>query len=216
MANSASLSDDPCGIVHAVGISAECAGRLREAGLLHAAAYVQDATSSLRLAMQRALSRAQQIPVMQEAQDEHEQLIVEDGRTTGTMLVPTRIVLGNHLHCGSGLQVEAGSFRGRIPTIAQRDLGMALLASSKAIAFVGDDLCAALLRRALATLGWVEATTRSRWATSDLGAATVVRLMRAGLSAPALRMSRTPSLDQTTLGLIADLGWHPEVTPRAL
>jgi hypothetical protein len=127
-----------------------------------------------------------------------------DGRKTGFILVP---VAG-----GGGRLAAVEGRRGAHPLTVPpaHDLAWDLLASDAAARFAANAPHAALLAHALSSTGWFSSARRARWATSPLGAMTIVRLLRRGSAVAALSPA-TSLLSVEVLELIEGLGWQPEL-----
>ncbi len=186
----------------------ECEQSLREAGLVHAAAHAHAAAGSLRLAQRSVLHRdaADRTIVMTADGRESEELSLADGRRTGIMLTSADGLIGER----STLDAASTTMAMEMPTIACHDLGIDLLASRDAILFASNDLDAALLKSAIGLVGWVSPQRACRWATSRLGASTIVRLMRRGRPCPTLAATASGLLDLDVVRLLRSLGWRPE------
>ena len=207
--------DGRCAASHAIDAAAECEAWLREAGMHVAAVQAHDATATLRLARRTCLERRRRDGDPSLDGSRWEALVTEAGHDTGVALMPLEMgVACRGRVTPDGRFTAAPGTRLAIPTIAHRDLGWELTTSPAAIDLATDDLSAGLLRRALADTGWIATRDRQRWSTSWTGASTIVRLMRCGRPAPALRSDPRHLLDGAVAELLAGLGWIAE-RPRA-
>jgi hypothetical protein len=203
-----------CAASRAIDAAAECEAWLREAGMHHAATYAHDATATLRLARRILAERRKRDGDPTGPDGPSEALVTDTGQRTGFALRLDE----DGIACRGGLSPD-GRFSPMqvtgipIPTIAHRDLGWELTTSATAREFAADDLSAALLRRALAGTGWIAARDRQRWSTSWTGASTILRMLRDGRPAPALREGSDDLIDGAVASLLADVGWRPEL-PR--
>lgn len=204
------MHDTPDTITERGGIAldaaAECEAWLREAGLAVAAAYAHEATAYLRLAIKSAVLRIGKDHDSYPNTQRDEPLVTEIGDDTGFHLTADESGLGLLRRSRNGDQPSAN-----LPAAAHvRDLGWELAVSADARAFACDPLAAGLLRRAIQDAGWIAVDCGSRWSTSATGAATIVRLMRQGAPAVALRRSPRGILDAKVVALLASMGWSPE------
>ncbi len=176
---------------------------LRAAGHALAALEVHAGTRNLRSAMTR-LPRADDRGVTGfDASGVSEGLFISDGRDTGVMLSPHVSGVGRRTPKDDKVAVTS------LTSPAAHDLGWDLLECSNASAFADDDLAAALLARNLAQVGWISPIRRCRWATSRLGAYTIVRLLRNGR--PFALLTSGTLLDLDAVELVGGLGWEPEL-----
>ncbi|RUN76495.1 hypothetical protein EJC47_11020 [Sphingomonas sp. TF3] len=200
-----------CAACRAIDAAAECEAWLREAGMHHAATYAHDATATLRLAGRILAERLERDGAATGPDGPWEALVTETGQRTGFALRPDEngVAYRGRLSPDGRFSPTPGTGI-PIPAIAHRDLGWELTTSAMAREFAADDLSAALLRRALAGTGWIATHDRQRWSTSWTGASTILRMLRGGRPAPALREGPDDLIDGAVAQLLAGLGWLPE------